>query len=78
MGEDATTDEDRHRFQSVIELLKKYGGRYEFDWLLMAAQGYQESGLDQSKRSHVGADRRDAGDARRPRATRRSASPTSR
>jgi membrane-bound lytic murein transglycosylase MltF len=25
------------------------------DYLLMAAQGYQESGLDQTKRSHVGA-----------------------
>jgi membrane-bound lytic murein transglycosylase MltF len=39
----------------MVELFKKYSSQYEFDWLLMAAQGYQESGLDQSKRSHVGA-----------------------
>ncbi|HJS72805.1 MAG TPA: transglycosylase SLT domain-containing protein, partial [Vicinamibacteria bacterium] len=32
-----------------------YSDQYKFDWLLMAAQGYQESTLDQSKRSHVGA-----------------------
>jgi membrane-bound lytic murein transglycosylase MltF len=39
----------------MIDLFKKYSEQYDFDWLLMAAQGYQESGLDQSKRSHVGA-----------------------
>ncbi|MGH9323738.1 MAG: transglycosylase SLT domain-containing protein [Vicinamibacteria bacterium] len=51
----ARSDEDIARFRSMIDLFKKYSGQYEFDWLLMAAQGYQESGLDQSKRSHVGA-----------------------
>lgn len=51
----ARSDEDIARFRSMIELFKKYADQYEFDWLLMAAQGYQESGLDQSKRSHVGA-----------------------
>lgn len=47
--------EDRKRFASMIELFKKYSGQYSFDWLLMAAQGYQESQLDQTRRSHVGA-----------------------
>jgi membrane-bound lytic murein transglycosylase MltF len=51
----ARSDEDQKRFVSMIELFKKYGARYSLDHLLMAAQGYQESGLDQSKRSHVGA-----------------------
>jgi membrane-bound lytic murein transglycosylase MltF len=52
---DARSDEDRQRFLSMAGLFRKYSGRYDLDYLLMAAQGYQESGLDQSKRSHVGA-----------------------
>jgi membrane-bound lytic murein transglycosylase MltF len=51
----ARSDEDRARFLSMVELFRKYSDRYEMDYLLMAAQGYQESGLDQSKRSPVGA-----------------------
>jgi membrane-bound lytic murein transglycosylase MltF len=51
----ARGDEDRKRFLSMIDLFKKYGERYDLDYLLLAAQGYQESQLDQSKRSHVGA-----------------------
>ena len=51
----ARSDEDRARFQSMVALFIKYGRKYDLDYLLMAAQGYQESGLDQSKRSHVGA-----------------------
>jgi membrane-bound lytic murein transglycosylase MltF len=47
--------EDAQRFRSMIDLFQKYGKKYDMDWLLMAAQGYQESGLDQKKRSHVGA-----------------------
>jgi membrane-bound lytic murein transglycosylase MltF len=51
----ARSDEDRKRFLSMIKLFEKYGDQYKLDYMLMAAQGYQESGLDQSKRSHVGA-----------------------
>jgi membrane-bound lytic murein transglycosylase MltF len=51
----ARSEEDIARFRSMIELFQKYSDQYDFDWLLMAAQGYQESGLDQSKRSPVGA-----------------------
>ena len=40
---------------AVIELFKKYGAQYNVDYLLMAAQGYQESTLDQSVKSPVGA-----------------------
>jgi membrane-bound lytic murein transglycosylase MltF len=51
----ARSDEDRRRFESMIGLFRKYAARYDVDYLLMAAQGYQESQLDQSKRSAVGA-----------------------
>ena len=51
----ARSDEDRKRFLTTVELFKKYSSKYDLDYLLMAAQGYQESGLDQSKRSRVGA-----------------------
>lgn len=43
------------RFRSMVTLFQKYGDQYGFNSLLLAAQGYQESGLDQSRRSHVGA-----------------------
>jgi membrane-bound lytic murein transglycosylase MltF len=36
-------------------LIKKYAGEYDFDYLMIAAQGYQESQLDQSKRNRTGA-----------------------
>ena len=39
----------------MVELFKKYGEKYDLDYLLMAAQGYQESTLDHSVRSPVGA-----------------------
>ncbi len=51
----ATAEQDMKRFREVVELLRKYGDRYDLDYLLMAAQGYQESGLDHSRRSQVGA-----------------------
>jgi membrane-bound lytic murein transglycosylase MltF len=51
----ARSKEDIARFQSMVHLFQKYSDQYKFDWLLMAAQGYQESTLDQTKRSHVGA-----------------------
>ena len=51
----ATSDADRARFQTMVELFKKYGAQYNLDWLLMAAQGYQESQLKQDAKSPVGA-----------------------
>lgn len=39
----------------MLDLFKKYGAQYDVDYLLMAAQGYQESTLDQSVKSPVGA-----------------------
>jgi membrane-bound lytic murein transglycosylase MltF len=43
------------RFRSLVAMFRKYGSRYNLDWMLMAAQGYQESRLDQNAKSHVGA-----------------------
>jgi membrane-bound lytic murein transglycosylase MltF len=51
----AAADAARKRFQSLVALFRKYGAQFNMDWMLMAAQGYQESRLDQSARSHVGA-----------------------
>jgi membrane-bound lytic murein transglycosylase MltF len=46
---------DYQRFQQVVALFEKYGQQYNFDPLMLAAQGYQESTLDQNKKSRVGA-----------------------
>jgi membrane-bound lytic murein transglycosylase MltF len=51
----ARSEEDIARFRSMVALFQNYASQYDFDWLLMIAQGYQESRLDQSMRSHVGA-----------------------
>ncbi len=51
----ATAGEDLTRFQRAVELFKKYGGQYDLDYLLMMAQGFQESGLNQDAKSQVGA-----------------------
>jgi membrane-bound lytic murein transglycosylase MltF len=54
-AKNAAADAERRKFQAVVELFKKYGAQYKVDYLLMAAQGYQESTLDQNVKSPVGA-----------------------
>jgi membrane-bound lytic murein transglycosylase MltF len=54
-AKNAAADAERQKLQAVIELFKKYGAEYDVDYLLMAAQGYQESTLDHEVRSPVGA-----------------------
>jgi membrane-bound lytic murein transglycosylase MltF len=51
----ATSEEEMKKFQSTIAFFKKYAARYDFDWLMVAAQSYQESKIDQSVKSQVGA-----------------------
>jgi membrane-bound lytic murein transglycosylase MltF len=51
----ATSPAELQKFQTLLDLFHTYGDRYGVDWLLMAAQGYQESGLDQNAHSKVGA-----------------------
>jgi membrane-bound lytic murein transglycosylase MltF len=54
-AKNAAADAERRKLTSVVELFKKYGAQYDLDYLLMAAQGYQESTLDQNIKSPVGA-----------------------
>jgi membrane-bound lytic murein transglycosylase MltF len=51
----ATSGQDLARFRQTADFIRKYSAQYNLDYLLMAAQGYQESGLDQNKKSAVGA-----------------------
>ena len=51
----AKADKDWERYQAIVELFRKYGQQYQFDYLLLTAQGYQESQLNQDVKSHVGA-----------------------
>jgi membrane-bound lytic murein transglycosylase MltF len=47
--------EDLARFNSLYAIFNRYGDQYAIDPTLLAAQGYQESQLDQTRRSPVGA-----------------------
>jgi membrane-bound lytic murein transglycosylase MltF len=51
----AASAADRKRFQDLVALFRKYSEQYSVDYLLMAAQGFQESGLDNNVKSRVGA-----------------------
>ncbi len=53
--ENLEADNGDERFRQTISHFETYGDQYDFDPLLLAATGYQESHLDQSKRSSVGA-----------------------
>jgi len=50
-----TGTNDWKRFRETIALFEKYGPKYGFDPLLLAAQGFQESQLNQDARSSSGA-----------------------
>ncbi len=43
------------KFNATAHLFQKYADRYDFDWLMVMSQAYQESRLDHSARSHTGA-----------------------
>jgi membrane-bound lytic murein transglycosylase MltF len=52
---DSTAAHEWKKFKETIAFFEKYGQQYGFDHLMLAAQGYQESRLDQRARSRVGA-----------------------
>src|SRR5208283_1891881 len=52
---DATSPEELKKFQAYVRFFQKYGAEYDFDYLMLVAQGYEESGLDQSVRNPSGA-----------------------
>jgi len=51
----ARSDEELKKYEQTIQFFKQYGQKYDMDYLLMAAQGYQESRLDQKVKSPAGA-----------------------
>jgi membrane-bound lytic murein transglycosylase MltF len=51
----AAATRERKKYSAVVDRFRKYSEQYDFDYLMMIAQGYQESGLDPDARSHVGA-----------------------
>ncbi|MEE4292838.1 MAG: transporter substrate-binding domain-containing protein [Xanthomonadales bacterium] len=54
-AQNALANDDFERFSDVDDIFRKYGEQYGIDYLLATAQGYQESRLDQSRRSAAGA-----------------------
>jgi membrane-bound lytic murein transglycosylase MltF len=51
----ATSEAELRKFRNLVALFRKYAAQYEVDYLLMMAQGYQESRLDHTVKSPVGA-----------------------
>ncbi len=43
------------RFNQAMKFFQKYANEYNFDWLMLVALAYQESELNNKKRSHRGA-----------------------
>jgi len=55
MLKEATSVVAMKRFEETAETFRKYSAKYGMDYLLMMAEGYQESGLNQAAKSQVGA-----------------------
>jgi membrane-bound lytic murein transglycosylase MltF len=51
----ALAAEDYGRFEQLVGIFEQFGQQYGVDYLLVTAQGYQESRLDQSAKSSAGA-----------------------
>src|SRR5262249_25403528 len=49
---DPTASAEYKRFKASLGFFEKYGNKYGFDPLMLAAQGYQESQLNQEAKSH--------------------------
>ncbi|GAM72649.1 transglycosylase [Vibrio sp. JCM 19236] len=43
------------KLENVSKIFELYGDQYDIDWVMLSAQAFQESGLDNSKVSHRGA-----------------------
>jgi membrane-bound lytic murein transglycosylase MltF len=52
---DADSEAARQKFETLAKYFQTYGMQYDVDWVLMSAQGYQESQLNQDMKSHAGA-----------------------
>jgi len=51
---DVTSAEEMRKFQEYVRYFEKYAAEYDFDYLMLVAQGYQESGLDQNRKNPSG------------------------
>ena len=51
----STSKQEMEKFRSIVVIFQKYAAQYGFDYLMLAAQGYQESMLNQDRRSPRGA-----------------------
>jgi membrane-bound lytic murein transglycosylase MltF len=49
------TQQELRKFRATVGFFRKYADRYGFDYLMVAAQAYQESRLEQKLRSRSGA-----------------------
>ena len=52
---DATSQEEMKKFDQTVGFFKQYASQFGFDYLMIVAQGYQESMLNQAARSPGGA-----------------------
>lgn len=55
MLKQAVSPDSMKRFEQTAQVFRKYSDKYGMDYLLMMAEGYQESGLNQQVKSPVGA-----------------------
>jgi membrane-bound lytic murein transglycosylase MltF len=51
----ATSDSEMKKFKLYVDFFKKYANQYDFDYLMLVALSYQESGLNQERRNPTGA-----------------------
>lgn len=51
----AVAPDELKKFQETVAMFQKYGSQYNLDYLLMMAEGFQESTLNQEAKSGVGA-----------------------
>jgi membrane-bound lytic murein transglycosylase MltF len=51
----SASESEMRKLSKIRAFFEKYGAQYDLPWLLIAAQGYQESQLDQARRSRAGA-----------------------
>ena len=54
-AKNSLSEESIERFDKTTTFFQKYAGEFGFDWLMLTALAFQESGLDNSKVSPVGA-----------------------
>ena len=51
----SASEQEMKKYHSMVQLFKQYAAKYDFNYLMVIAQAYQESGLDHSKHSPAGA-----------------------